>query len=118
VTDVGNLKTFGFLAFETGHIIHLFPYWRHFVIWSPCILLVRAGEWVSYGRRWKFSSCGFFFFLTNTLHGLWYSLSFLQVSRRYLLYARWDCIAVVCEVVCYTEVRHGLSGKKLRWHFS
>jgi len=24
----------------------------------------------------------------------------------------------VCEVVCYTEVRPGLSGKKMRWHFS
>jgi len=28
------------------------------------------------------------------------------------------CIAAVCEVVCYTEVRPGLSGKKMRWHFS
>ena len=28
------------------------------------------------------------------------------------------CIAVVCEVVCYTEVRPGLSGNKMRWHFS
>ena len=28
------------------------------------------------------------------------------------------CIAVVCEVVCYTEVRPGLSRKKIRWHFS
>jgi len=27
-----------------------------------------------------------------------------------------DCIAVVCEVVCY--LRPGLSGKKMRWHFS
>ena len=25
--------------------------------------------------------------------------------------------AVVCKVVCYTEVRPGLSGKKMRWHF-
>ena len=24
----------------------------------------------------------------------------------------------VCEVVCYTEVRPGLSGNKIRWHFS
>jgi len=24
----------------------------------------------------------------------------------------------VCEVVCYMEVRPGLSGKKMRWHFS
>jgi len=24
----------------------------------------------------------------------------------------------VCKVVCYTEVRAGLSGKKMRWHFS
>ena len=28
------------------------------------------------------------------------------------------CITVVSEVVCYTEVRPGVSGKKLRWHFS
>ena len=28
------------------------------------------------------------------------------------------CIAVVCKVVCYMEVRPGLSGKKMRWHFS
>jgi len=28
------------------------------------------------------------------------------------------CIAFVCEVVCYTEVRPGLSGKKMRWYFS
>jgi len=28
------------------------------------------------------------------------------------------CIAVVCEVVCYTEIRPGLSGKQMRWHFS
>jgi len=28
-----------------------------------------------------------------------------------------DCIAAVCEV-CYTEVRPGLSGKKMRWHLS
>ena len=28
------------------------------------------------------------------------------------------CIAVVCEAVCNTEVRPGLSGKKMRWHFS
>jgi len=28
------------------------------------------------------------------------------------------CIAVVCEVVCYMEVRPGLSGNKMRWHFS
>jgi len=28
------------------------------------------------------------------------------------------CIAVVYKVVCYTEVRPGLSGKKMRWHFS
>jgi len=27
-------------------------------------------------------------------------------------------MAAVCEVVCYTEVRPGLSGKKMRWHFS
>ena len=27
-------------------------------------------------------------------------------------------IAVVCEVVCYTEARPGLSGKKMRWYFS
>ena len=26
------------------------------------------------------------------------------------------CIAAVCEVVCYTEVRPGLSGKKMWWH--
>jgi len=26
------------------------------------------------------------------------------------------CIAVVCKVVYYTEVRPGLSGKKMRWH--
>ena len=24
----------------------------------------------------------------------------------------------MCKVVCYTEVRPGLSGKKMRWHFS
>jgi len=29
-----------------------------------------------------------------------------------------DCIAAVCEVVCYMEVRPGLLGKKMRWHFS
>jgi len=28
------------------------------------------------------------------------------------------CTAVVCKVACYMEVRHGLSGKKTRWHFS
>jgi len=28
------------------------------------------------------------------------------------------CIAAVCEVVYYTEVRPGLSGKKMKWHFS
>jgi len=28
------------------------------------------------------------------------------------------CTAVVCQVVCYMEVRPGLSGKKTRWHFS
>jgi len=28
------------------------------------------------------------------------------------------CTAVVCEVVCYMEVRPGLPGKKMRWHFS
>ena len=28
------------------------------------------------------------------------------------------CIAAVCEVVWCAEVRHGLSGKKMRWHFS
>jgi len=27
-------------------------------------------------------------------------------------------IAVVCDVVCYAKVRPGLSGKKMRWHFS
>jgi len=27
-------------------------------------------------------------------------------------------IAVVCEVVCYTEVRPSLSGKNMRWYFS
>ena len=27
-------------------------------------------------------------------------------------------IAVVCEIVCYTEARPGLSGKKMRWQFS
>jgi len=26
--------------------------------------------------------------------------------------------AAVCDVVCYMEVRPGLSGKKTRWHFS
>jgi len=34
------------------------------------------------------------------------------------LIRRGGCIAVVCEVVCYTEVRPGLSGKKMKWHFS
>jgi len=28
------------------------------------------------------------------------------------------CIAVLCEIVCYMEARPGLSGKKMRWHFS
>ena len=28
------------------------------------------------------------------------------------------CMAAVCEVVCYMEVRPGLSGLKMRWHFS
>ena len=28
------------------------------------------------------------------------------------------CIAVMCEVVCYTEVRPGPSGKKMRWYFN
>ena len=27
-------------------------------------------------------------------------------------------LGVVCKVVCYTEVRPGLSVKKMRWHFS
>jgi len=29
-----------------------------------------------------------------------------------------QCIAAVCKVVCYMEVRPGPSGKKMRWHFS
>jgi len=37
----------------------------------------------------------------------------ISLIRRGRLY-----IAAVCEVVCYTEVRPGLSGKKMRWHFS
>jgi len=27
-------------------------------------------------------------------------------------------MAVVCKVLCYMEVIPGLSGKKMRWHFS
>jgi len=30
----------------------------------------------------------------------------------------WGCTAVVCQVVCYMEVKPGLSGKKTKWHFS
>ena len=30
----------------------------------------------------------------------------------------WGCTAVVCKVVCYMEVRPGLSRKKMRCHFS
>jgi len=29
-----------------------------------------------------------------------------------------DCTAVVCEVVCCMEVRQGLYGKKIKWHFT
>ena len=28
------------------------------------------------------------------------------------------CTVAVCKVVCCTEVRLGLQGKKMRWHFS
>jgi len=37
----------------------------------------------------------------------------ISLIRRGRLY-----IKVVCKVVCFTEVRPGLSGKKMRWHFS
>jgi len=42
----------------------------------------------------------------------------LLTNRDILLIRRGGCIAVVCKVVCYAEVRPGLSGKKMRWHFS
>ena len=35
-------------------------------------------------------------------------------NRDISLIRRGGCIAVVCKVVCYTEVRPGLSGKKMR----
>ena len=39
-------------------------------------------------------------------------------GRKMVVIGEGGCIAVVCKVVCYKEVRPGLSGKKLRWHFS
>jgi len=42
----------------------------------------------------------------------------LLTSRDISSITRGGCIAVLCEVVCYMEVRPGLSGKKMRWHFS
>jgi len=45
-------------------------------------------------------------------------LVLLLTNRDISLIRRGGCIAAVCEVVCYTEVRPGLSGKKMRWHFS
>ena len=42
----------------------------------------------------------------------------LLTNRDISLIRRGSCIAAVCEVVCYMEVRPGLSGKKMRWHFS
>ena len=39
----------------------------------------------------------------------------ISLIRRGRLYSSG---AAVCEVVCYIEVRPGLSGKKMRWHFS
>jgi len=42
----------------------------------------------------------------------------IGINAKESLLGEGGCIAVVCEVVCYTEVRPGLSGKKMRWHFS
>jgi len=42
----------------------------------------------------------------------------LLTSRDISYITTGGCIGVVCEVVSYTEVRPGLSGKKMSWHFS
>jgi len=47
--------------------------------------------------------------------GSWYHC--LPIGIYHLL-GEGGCIVVVCEVVCYTEMRPSLSGKKMRWHFS
>ena len=40
-----------------------------------------------------------------------------QAAKRYICIVKAPS-CVVCEVLCYTEARPGLSGKKMRWHFS
>ena len=53
--------------------------------------------------------------LCSLLAGSWYHC--LPIGIYHWL-GEEGCIAVVCEVLCYTEVRPGLTGKKMRWHFS
>jgi len=45
--------------------------------------------------------------------GSWYHCLPIGIYHRL---GEGGCIAVVCEVVCYTEVRPGLSGKTRRQH--
>jgi len=45
-------------------------------------------------------------------------LILLLTNKDISLIRRWRLIAAVCEVVCYTEARPGLSGKKMTWYFS
>jgi len=47
--------------------------------------------------------------------GSWYHCLPIGIYHRL---GEGGCIAVACEVVCYMEVRPGLSGKKTRRHFS
>jgi len=45
----------------------------------------------------------------------WYH--YLQIGVYHWL-GEGGCTSVLCKVICYMEVRPGLSGKKTRWHFS
>jgi len=47
--------------------------------------------------------------------GSWYHYLPIQI---YHSLGEGGCIAAACKVVCYTEARPGLLGKKISWHIS
>jgi len=78
------------------------------------------GWWTGCMYRWSLGLCWseLYHSLLDGVEG--FLLPFLIFNCYLLTYlgeGEGGCITVVCKVVCYAEVRPGLSGKKMRWHF-
>ena len=76
------------------------------------------GWWTRCMYHWALGWLDLYHSLLDGVEGFLLPFFNFQLLLTYLGEEEVGCIAAVCEVVCYTEVRPGLSGKKMRWHFS